>query len=281
MLILAVCHDAARGAEKLSLLLQDGRFVSGELDAATDHERLWLNASEVGVALRSGFEWAKVVTVVHDSKQHSAAEFRKLVSQLPGSTLAAFEDLDPTHRVIDEAISATGPVETVVPVAYAPSELPRVRSLRVRAWTASWDDDPELDGLLVEVTPLGQYGEFVAVDAQLSMTLIGEHSQGHPEQLRRFRPRYPEIARQSEQVRLEHFFLGPAVYKLPYRNLIPEERLDLFPQGVLTATLGVPGQGNFTASTDAVSLIPASPIRDRRQQDFGRRYFPQELSRLR
>jgi hypothetical protein len=50
---------------------------------------------------------------------------------------------------------------------------------------------------------------------------------------------------------------------------------------VLTATLGVAGQGNFTASTDALSLVPASPIRDRRQQYFGRRYFPQELSRLR
>ena len=28
-----------------------------------------------------------------------------------------------------------------------------------------------------------------------------------------------------------HFESGPPVYKLPYRNLVPEEKLDLFPQG--------------------------------------------------
>jgi len=276
VLIVTFARTGAAG-ELIVVQLRDGRTVSGELDSATTASQLWVNRSEQGIALRSGFSWSDLHAVVHNSKQHPAEEFRQLVGQLASSKPALMDDLNPVTTAVTEVADAAGGPQ-ILPVAY--TSPPPVRSLRVRAWTASWDDDPELDGLLVEVTPLGPHGEFVPVDAQLTMTLIGEHSQGHPEQLRRFRPRYPQITRGSEQVRAEHFWAGPAVYKLPYRNQIPEEHLDLFPQGVLTATLGVAGQGSFSASTDAVALIPASPIRDRRQQWFGRRYFPQENSRL-
>jgi len=267
------------GGDRIVVHLLDGRTASGGLDSATDATRLWVNTSEEGIALRSGFQWSEIRLVVHDSTQRSAGEFRKLVGELPASKPALMDDLNPplaagSHRAGAEA-------SRVTPASFTPEPPVPVRSLRVRAWAANWDDDPELDGVLVEVTPLGPHGEFVAVDGHLGMTLIGEHSRTHPEEPRTFRRRYPEIARGAESVRAEHFLDGPAVYKLPYRNLFPEAHLDLFPQGVLTATLGVSGQGNFTASTDALALVPASPIRDRRQQWFGRRYFPQELSRLR
>jgi hypothetical protein len=279
LLILSL-SPASRAGDSLVVHLRDGRTTTGALDSATSAERLWLNTSESGISLRSGFDWNDVRAVVHESRQLSANEFRNLVGQLASSRPAPVEEVNLSTTALHEVVAATGRPD-VATASYSRLATPPVRSLRVRAWAANWDDDPELDGVLVEVTPLGPSGEFVPVDGQLSMTLIGENSQADPEAFRTFRRRYPEIARGSEQVRAEDFFVGPAVSKLPYRNLFPEDHLDLFPQGVLTATLGVPGQGNFTASTDALALIPASPIRDRRQQYFGRRYFPEELSRLR
>lgn len=252
--------------------------MSGQVEASTNDDRLWLSTTDSGVTLQSGFRWAQIGDVVHESKHYTAGEFKLIVNQLVRSQPTDATAAPPLP--MEQVIAATRSPARVIPVAFTHPEPPAIRSLRVRAWAASWDADPELDGLLVEVTPLSADGEFVAVEGQLSLTLIGENSQGHPEQLRRFRPQYPEITRSTEQVYESDFFAGPAVYKLPYRNIVPETRLDLFPQGVLTATLGVPGQGSFSASTDAVSLIPASPIRDRRQQLLGTRYFPQERSRV-
>jgi hypothetical protein len=271
---------ASPAGDSVVVHLFDGRTTAGALDSATDSSRLWLNVSEGGIALRSGFEWSDIRVVVHDSRHLPADEFRNVVGRLASSSPPLMDVPNPATRALNEVVAATERAD-ITSAAFSRTVTPPVRSLRVRAWVANWDDDPELDGILVEVTPLGPHGEFVPVDGQISMTLIGEHSQGDPENFRTFRRRYPEIARGSEQVRSDHFWGGPAVYQLPYRNLFPEAHLDLFPQGVLTATLGVPGQGNFTASTDALSLVPASPIRDRRQQWFGRRYFPQELSWLR
>jgi len=276
LLIVAACPDSLAAGERIGIVLADGRFASGEIDSRTDAKQLWVNASEQGVVLRSGFEWGKVDSVVHKSRQVRAVEFRKLVAGMERSSPALPEVILPASVEVPADRPNFGSIHPAV--AFEP---PPVASLRIHAWTANWDSDPELDGVLVEITPLGPYGEFVPTDGLVTMTLIGEYSQGHPEQLRRFRPRYPELAKTTVQVRAEHFDGGHAVYKLPYQNVRPEERLDLFPQGVVTATLGVPGNGNYTASTDAVSLIPASPIRDRRQQWTGRRYFPQELSRLR
>ena len=279
LLILSL-PTASSAGDAIVVHLRDGRTATGALDSATDSSRLWVNVSEGGIALRSGFEWSGIRVVVHESRQLSADEFRNVVGQLASSKPPQMEVPNPATTAVHEVVAATDPRQ-VTPATFSRLATPPVRSLRVRAWAENWDDDPELDGVLVEVTPLGPRGEIVPVDGQLSMTLIGEHSQADPEAFRTFRRRYPEISRGSEQVRTDHFWGGPAVYKLPYRNLFPEDHLDLFPQGVLTATLGVPGEGSFTASTDALALVPASPIRDRHQQYFGRRYFPQELSRLR
>jgi hypothetical protein len=280
LIALCTCRGESRAGDFVVVRLRDGRTASGALDSATDSSRLWVNSSDRGIALRSGFAWENVEGVVHDSTQRSPEEFRKLVSRLPASKPPLMEDANLAALAVHE-VAAAAQDPAVTTAAREELDPPPVRSLRVRAWTANWDDDPELDGVLVEVTPLGPQGEFVPVEGQLTMTLIGEHSPGNPEDLRRFHSRYPEITKGTEAVQREHFWAGPAVYKLPYRTLYPEARLDLFPQGVLTATLGVAGQGNFTASTDALALIPASPIRDRRQQWFGQRYFPQERSRLR
>ena len=278
--LLLATTATARADEPVGILLTDGRFASGSLDSATDAARLWIHTTDNGIVLRSSFDWNRIARIVHDSKQHTPSEFRNLIGQLQSSSPTLAEPDHDTLATADGLPAALRAVTLARHDSVEPSP-PPVRSLRGRAWAASWDSDPELDGVLVEITALGPFGEFVAVDGLLSLTLLGEYSQGHPEHLRRFRPRYPEMARASVQVQAEHFEGGHAVYQLPYQNILPEGRLDVFPQGVVTATLGVSGQGNFTASTDALSLIPASPIRDRRQQLFGRRYFPQELSNLR
>src|SRR5436190_1146401 len=227
LLILSL-PTASPAADSLVIHLRDGRTATGALDSATSSERLWLNVTESGISLRSGFDWNDIRIVVHDSRQLPPDEFRNIVGQMASSKPAPLSDVNPSTKVVDEVVAATERPD-VTPATYSRLATAPVRSLRVRAWAANWDDDPELDGVLVEVTPIGPYGEFVPVDGQLSMTLIGENSQADPEAFRTFRQRYPEIARGSEQVHAEHFFAGPAVYKLPYRNLFPEDHLDLFP----------------------------------------------------
>ena len=148
-MILLCIPLAALGGDPLVVLLRDGRAPAGELDAATDASRLWINVSEEGLALRSGFEWSAIQAVVHDSTQLSADEFRIVVGKLAASKPALMDEVSlPAHALEEVILDDTGP--GIVPVAFTRPDPPPVRSLQVRAWAASWDDDPEHDGLLVE-----------------------------------------------------------------------------------------------------------------------------------
>jgi hypothetical protein len=272
-LLLATSAATSLAGEATQLILRDRRVASGRIVRAETDDRVWLVTLENGIELRSAFRWHDIASVVHESKQHSPSAFRSLIDEgLPSPPPA------PVQRSMDAVLGSS--LMSAAPRAHFIAEpLPPVRSLQLRAWGANWDDDPEQDGLLVQITPLTARGEFVPAEGLLAMTLIGESSQGDVEQPRRFRHRYPEITRETVPVHPDDFVFGPATYQLPYRNVFPEARLDLFPQGVVTVSLGVAEQGNITASTE-VSLVAPSFLRDRRQQWFGERFFRQEHSRL-
>jgi hypothetical protein len=259
--------DAARPKTKLRIQLRDGRWISGELDAKTSDDRLWIQTTEAAIVARSGFQWAAVANVVQNGERLAPSAFRNLITLASAEQPAALES------------AATSCPSCEVRRASFREPVPAyVRSVDIRATVANWDSDVEPDGLLVEVFPRDAGGELAPVDGQMSFTLIGEHTPSDPEDLFQPRARYPEIGRSSELVRRSDFAGGAAVYKVPFRVARPDDRFDLAPHAVLTATLGVPGQGAFHASDDWIDLRPGNWIRDRRQQFFGTRYLPQEGS---
>jgi hypothetical protein len=251
--------------ERIRVHLRDGRSISGQLDPRTSNEHLWIQTSEAGIVARSGFRWDIVQNFVHNDQTLTPHEFRKLITPASFEPPSTVETASTPCLKCNSRSAETGTHPAVV-----------VRSLDIRAGLANWDSDVEPDGLLVEVIPRDEWGSLAPINGQIVFTLIAENTPDDPQELYRPRARYPEIARTSSLVRDFDFIDGAPVYKVPFGVALPDFRFDLAPHAVLTATLGVPGQGTFQASDDEINLRPGNWIRDRRQQFFGTRYFRQE-----
>jgi hypothetical protein len=251
--------------DRIRVHLRDGRSLSGHLDPRTSNEHLWIQTTESGIVARSGFRWDNVQNVVQNDQPLAPDVFRDLITPASFESPPAVETTTIPCPTCNDRI----PEGNLRPTAV-------VRSLDIRAALANWDSDVEPDGLLVEVIPRDEWGSLAPVGGQIAFTLIGENTPYDPQDLFQPRPRYPEIARTSRLVRGSDFVDGAAVYKVPFGVAHPDFRFDLAPHAVLTATLGVPGQGTFHASDDEINLRPGNWIRDRRQQFFGTRYFRQE-----
>jgi hypothetical protein len=263
--LLSADDAAARPKTRLRIQLRDGRWISGELDPQTSEEHLWIHTTEASIVARSGFRWETVNEVVQNGERLAPSAFRNLITLASAELSATF---DATAISIPMYKTRTASLSELAPVV--------VRSVDIRATVTSWDGDVEPDGLLVEVLPRDSNGYLAPVNGQISFTLIGENTPYDPQDLFQPRARYPEIARSNELVRVTDFGDGAAVYKMPFGVEHPDFRFDLAPHAILTATLGVPGQGTFHASDDSIHFRPGNWIRDRRQQFFGTRYFPQE-----
>ena len=248
--------------------LADGRRVTGELDSKTDQLRLWVRRSSSGVTIQSGFAWDSIDRLQYGGAAVSPAELRLLAGQQQAR-----------QRELAEGISE--------PPAGAGLELPRVAvlggqdrtaqvaSLRIEAWLANWDQDPQPDGLSVFVFPLDAAGRLVPVHGNLDFTLVGATQIVGGTSWQKT-PQFPELERKSHVVRRGDFAEGPAVYKVPFVRVEPEYDMRLAWPGLLFARLRVPSVGAFDASTTCLELREFSPLRDHLLQHTGRRYLPLE-----
>jgi hypothetical protein len=269
----------AFAAESVTIELQNGHVVQGEPDEQTDDVRLWLRREVDGVQLASGFPWDQVRQVKNGNQVLAGREFF--------AAALATKSTGKTYQQLPYAGSAVEPVQP----AAAEAEIPprsvseqfhrkaverRVQTLYIEAYLAQWDGDPQTDGLRVFVYPLSADGELVPVNGQIDLFLLGEIERatgvvGNPTM-----PRFRELERGSQLVKVGDFARGAATYQLPFRQFHPDFYFDVARQSLLHARLGVPGQGLFMASDANVQLRGFSRIRDELQMKAPQRFFPQE-----
>lgn len=269
--------------QTVTVMVTSGRSFTGRVDPRTDEAELWLRWSRGTMAILRRIDWERVVQAQVGGDTVPGAELFKAVapkkeivpvgepvetpppkvfrvhsngSAAPSGTKA------PRSAFRSEAVAATGADRRAAP---------RVRSLDIDAWVANWDDDVEVDGLVVEVRPLDAAGATVPVQGTLHMTLIGWHTG-------RTRSRQPAVrlGRWTQLVHPDEPGSSIARYRLPFQSVHPEFDLKWWSFGTVHAKLSVPGQGVFEATESDVRVRPYSATRDHLQSATGHRFFPLE-----
>ena len=253
-------------AERVTVFVSSGRTFSGQVDRRTNDVSLWLRTGGDSSELLRPIDWYAVRSVKAGGRQFSTAEFRDEIEQWKSTgvhddRLKTDSERTPTQKV---AISESLPV----PLPVIPE---RARSVKIDARIANWDDGVEMDGLLISVYPIDGQGQVVPVDGTLEVELIGE-GPGSVVQ----RQVFPLLGRWVRKV--SHDEIGPQgnVYQLPFQAIHPEFDLKYGAVGLVHARLIVPGQGAFETTSDATTLRPYNPVRDRLQSIQDERFFPNE-----
>lgn len=172
-------------------------------------------------------------------------------------------------------------IETVSPPAFlTPLALRRVRSLQFFTQAANWDNDAEIDGLLIQIRPVDEVGRLVPVNGTLELKLMGlSRTLGGEVQQGLSPVEFPVLDTWSQIVSRADFNNEGAVYRLAFRHYRPGRDVSVDPVGLSKARLAVPGVGAFDASEDVTVLRPYSYIRDQHQMFRGTRMLSGENSK--
>lgn len=251
--------------ESVTVVLLDGRTVSGAVDLKTDAQYLWLRRTAEQLDLVSGYPWNGVLEGHLRDRTLDHSELRAWASlqRQAGRTFAEIAPGLPSDLRLISAASLPVPVSAV-------------KTLVVDAELAQWDKDTQTDGLRVFVYPLDAEGNLVPVDGHVELTLVAEREYARAAPGIVKVPDFVEGDRLTFPVRRAHFTAGPAVYQLPFDRWHPDWELTVAHQALLHARLSVPGRGVFEASDAQVCLRQFSRFRDQLQYYTPGRYLPLE-----
>ena len=275
-------------ATVVTVHMRNGKMTKGLVDADTDKFHLVLRRASANVVLRTRVPWMSVSLVTADEWVLSAEQMKLLIPQLSsmGSRTAFngssfIKDSRPYWIAGDTAALASrgGVVSVAVSDRSGDIHAARsVKSLQLVTQLANWDSDAAIDGLLVEIRPLDQFGQLVPVDGQLNLKLLGlSRTPGGQVQPGLSPVEFPELATWTQAVHKADFMREGAIYRLEFRGFRPERDLSIDPVGMISARLVVPGTGTFAASEGLTVLRPYSPIRDFHQMFRGTRTLPREV----
>jgi len=268
--------DALPRGKPIHVKLADGRLFSAQFDRRTDQDALWLRWQRGGAYILREIEWHDIASVQIADEQLEPEELRAMVQQVrrdlpPGQPQAVPKTVEIRALWPADQPGAT-PSEHRVPAASQQPSPRRVRWLDIEVQAANWDADVETDGLLVHLLPRDQSGRIVPVRGTVHVELWARRW-GVVRQAQA----YGRIGHWSKRISADDFAGRGALVRLPFQAVRPETVHDLDPRGAVHVRLAVPGQGTFEATDSMVRLRPYSAVRDRMQQDTGRRFFPREL----
>lgn len=248
----------------------DGRVITGEVDAETDEQLLWVRQQDEQIMLTTSIEWSKI-DAAHDGNSSLPTNgLRELLTKQATEEPFGFLVEQATYEQPRECADC---VSKLPATTKRRERSPRVRSLEVDAYLVNLDRDVEPDGLEVVIAALDEYGLPVRVNGSLYARLWGERIQPHGSLVQ-----YEDVQRWTQRVRKADFSEeGIASYRLRFRTVNPEFDLGLHADALINVRLGVTGQGNYEASVP-VQIRKFNPVRDRLQLTRGERFFPNELT---
>jgi hypothetical protein len=258
-------HTASADDSQITVRMNSGRLFTGAVDQRTDPARLWLRITAGPLVIVRPLDWNSIASAQRGGQMIDLAVLR---AEAPA----------PIRSWADEQrdrVTSSPPTSTLDGAGLAapdPREAPQiVGSLQIDVCAANWDADVEVDGLIVQVSPIAHDGLLTAVGGTLNVELVGQQMGAVWD-----RQSFPNLGRWTRSVCVEDFGPAGASYKLPFQAVNPEFDLDVSSIGMVHARLAVPGQGVFDASQASVRIRPYSSVRDRMQQRQGTRSLPQE-----
>lgn len=255
---------------EVSVQTNDGRVLVGEVDVDTDDKLLWIRQQNEQIALSTSIAWSEIASATVDGEVLPLAELPTLLQLKTEGEPLAFVVKQATHFAPSDCKGDCLPVSLNQKRNRA--RKPRVRSLAVDAFLVNLDRDVEPDGLELAIAALDEHGVPVDVKGNLYVKLWGERIQPHGSLVE-----YEDLQRWNQPVATIDFVDGVANYALRFRTVRPAFDVGLHSEALVNVSLGVAGQGNFTASVP-VQIRAFNPFRDRLQQTTGSRFLPNELT---
>jgi hypothetical protein len=282
-------NSAEQVDELVTVRLAGGRSFTAAIDPRSDSTKLWLRFSADSTTILRPIAWTAVVAATAEGRDLTVDDLRRRAEAARAAVTtpgpAAAPAAKPMPRVLvtrgapAEPIRQAGgvrpwnvPSAGIVPAAYY-TPGPRVVSIAIDAQMVGWDADVEADGLLVEVTPIGDDGASLPVDGSVEIELVGPAlpplSRGNA---------FGVLARWTRQLRADDLAAAAGTYRLrlPFQGYHPEYEFNPSRHGLVHVRLLAPGHGSFEASADAVTLRGFTPVRERMEQAFGTRFLPTE-----
>lgn len=274
--LLSVCFALVITVERpsacatVTVQTHDGRVISGEVDAETDGEWLWIRQDSDQIQLTTSVRWSEISAAFEGEAELPVEQLTEILSVQATEAPA----LPLVQQVsYHEPAACEGCKAQSATLRRKPTKRSRVRSLDIQAHLVNMDRDVEPDGLELLIAALDENGLPVPVSGSLSARLWGERIQPHGSLVR-----YEDLQRWSQRVSKADFDAdGLASYRLRFRTINPELDLGLHSDALINVRLSVSGQGNFEASVP-VQIRVFNPVRDRLQLTRGGRFFPDELT---
>lgn len=264
--IVALAMYTSVQAESVTVTVSSGRKFTGEVDRRSDDRSLWLRFESGESEMLRPIGWHAVRTIKAGDRVLSIETFRREIDQWKSSRPGTKTRQNSPQPLPLPAPAQNGsellPVTATVPIAND-----RARSIQLDVRVANWDNDVEMDGLVVSVVAVDGWGQAVPVDGTLEVELFGE-GPGSVVQ----RQTFPTLGRWVRKVRHDE----PATFQLPFQAVHPEFDLKFGAVGLVHARLVAPGQGAFEITSDTTVLRPSNPMRDRLQSIDDQRFFHTE-----
>jgi len=255
---------SGRAADEITVALQSGRSFTGEIDAQTDADVLWLRSAHGSIVVVRPIEWGRVVWASYAGKELSGDELRKLSDSLKS-------DRPQPESPAEPGAVPPPPLPWSDAVAAAAPQRGRVVAVDLDAQLGHWTPTVESSGLTVRITPLDADGRPTPIDGTLDVELLGRRPA-----INYIAGDFPIVGHWTLAVRADDCGPSGAVYQCPFQALHPDFDTQLYPHGLVHLRLTVPSQGVFEASQPLVRIRQYSPMRDRLQETTGDRFFPQE-----
>jgi hypothetical protein len=281
-LLCSVLGETARAA--LSVVANDGRTLTGEMDPRTDAERLYIRRDEGSISLTASVAWDQIASAELEGRPADINELRQrrteyVVEPQGFGHVEVRRDVGATaeHQPDPSAdLGVTGAMLVSPPTAPPPPIAPLVRAPRVRslsilnAGLVNLDHDAEPDGFAITIAALDEHAQPRPVRGSLSVRMFGQRQSQRSSALD-----FATLDQWTLPVCENDFVDGVATYELPFRRTAPEFQFTLYPDAILEARLGSFGHGNYAASAP-VLLREYSTFRDRLQLFTGNRFLPRE-----
>lgn len=255
---MAIGTTASGDDRKLSVKLVSGREFTAQVDHRTG-EQLWLRFSSGGGSVLRPIAWERVTSAQVDGKNIELNELRQVCAGLKTASPK------PESLPAPEVLARPAPLATSA-----------VASIRIEAWLANWDADVETDGLIVQLTPLDENGQPVAVTGTADVELYAARQRKFHEAPQSGGWMTELMQRWSENVEPKQLGTSGILLRLPFTAVHPEFSRGVDHIGLVHVRLTVPGSGVFEQSLDGVRLRNWSPVRDGMYLQNGRRFFSTE-----
>lgn len=243
----------------LTVRLASGRDFTAHVDARTE-EKLWLRFSSGGGNILRPIAWDRIVSAKLDGKDVDLPELRGICARVKSGA--------PAKEILPAAV---GVAEAPLPLA-----APAVASIRIDAWLANWDADVETDGICVQLQPLDENGELIAVNGTGEIELYAARQRKYHEAPQSGGWMTELVERWTERVDAPQIGPSGLLWRLPFNAVHPEFSSGVDDWGLVHVRLVVPGSGVFEQSLDGVRLRNWSPVRSGTFRPDGRRFFSTE-----